>query len=186
MKRRTRWMTGLAAVVALLAAATTAVGYTGQVAATITVAVKGTVTCDAPFTMTATIVDLEGAPVAGQSVAWSFETTPSASDAINKTPTTTNAQGVATTTVTLAPVSGTRRIRATAGDFSATAVVDASCGGLPSTSTLPAETPGPAGPLAVMLLVAIGVGGRRRTDAAAPGHREPLRRPAGRARRTRQ
>ena len=55
----------------------------------------------------------EGAPVADQSVAWSFVTKQSASDTINKTPTVTNAQGIATTTVTLGAVSGQRQIRAT-------------------------------------------------------------------------
>lgn len=155
MKRRTRWITGLSAVAALLTAATTAVGYTGQVLGTVTVAAQGTVTCDVPFTLTATIMDLNGAPVAGQSVDWSFVTGQFASDKINETPTITNSHGVATTTVTLAAVSATRRIRATAGNVSASTVLGQSCGGLPNTSTLPTETPRPEAPLAAMLLVAI-------------------------------
>jgi hypothetical protein len=115
MKHGTRLTAGLSALLLLLIAATTAFGYTGEVAGSITVAVKGTITCEAPFTVTATIVDANGSPVSGQSVAWSFVTTQSASDKINKTPTTTNANGVATTTVTLASVTGAREIRATAG-----------------------------------------------------------------------
>jgi hypothetical protein len=154
MNHRTRWTAGLSALVLLLIAAATAVGYTGQVASSITVATRGTVACEAPFTMTATILDGAGAPVAGQSVDWSFVTSPSASDVIDPTTSITDAQGVATTTVTLAPVSGTREIRATADGVSASAVLGPACGGLPSTSTLPAESSGGA-PLAALFLAAI-------------------------------
>jgi hypothetical protein len=163
MKRRTRWIAGLSAVLLTVMMAATAFAYGDWVVKSVTVAVHGTVTCDAPFTLTATIVDTNGTPVSGQSVVWSFVTAPSTSDRISKTPTITNSHGVATTTVTLAPVSGTRRIRATAGDVSASAVVSASCGGgvLPSTSTLPAETaPGQTAPLLAMLLaMAFATGG---------------------------
>jgi len=154
MNHRTRLTAGLSALVLLLIAAATAVGYTGQVASSTTVATRGTVACEAPFTMTATILDGAGAPVVGQSVAWSFVTSPSASDVISPTPTITNAQGVATTSVTLGPVSGNREIRATAGDVSASAVLSPACGGLPSTSTLPAESSGGA-PLAALFLAAL-------------------------------
>ena len=161
MKHRGRLIAGLSAVLLALITAATAVGYTGQVAASITVAPPGTITCDVPFTVTATILDATGAPVSGQSVAWSWVTTQSASDKINKTPTVTNSHGVATTTVTLAAVSGTRRIRATAGEVSAPAVLGQVCGGLPNTSTLPAETaPGQAAPLlATILALAFVTGG---------------------------
>ena len=154
MKRRTHLIAAFAAIAVLATATATAFGYTGQVAGSVTVATQGTVACVAPFTMTATILDAAGAPISGQSVAWSFVTSPSASDSIDRTPTTTNASGVATTTVTLANVSGTREIRATAGDISASAVLGPECGGLPNTSTLPAETTGGA-PLAGLLLVAL-------------------------------
>jgi hypothetical protein len=136
-------------------ATATAFGYTGQVAATVTVAAHGPVTCNDPIKVTATIVDTTGAPVAGQTVAWSFVTSQSALDKINETPTVSDSIGVATTTVTLGAASGARRIRATAGDASGETVVSPSCGGLPSTSTLPAETPGQDRPLAAMFLVAL-------------------------------
>jgi Bacterial Ig-like domain (group 1) len=159
MKRRTGWIAGLAAVAVLLTASATAFGYTGQVGGSVTVAAHGTVTCEAPFTLTATFVDANGKPVSGQSVDWSFVTSPSASDTISPTPTITNSRGVATTTATLGPVSGTRRIRATAGTVSATAVLNPSCGGaggvLPNTSTLPTETPSQDPPLGAMLLGAL-------------------------------
>ena len=144
MRARTRWVAGLAAATILLTATVTAFGYTGQVEAIAGVAAQGTITCGEPFAMTATILDAEGAPVADQSVDWTFVTKQSASDTINKTPTVTNAQGIATTTVTLAAVSGQRQIRATvtaaegstSGDVSASGVVTQVCGGLPRTSTL--------------------------------------------------
>ena len=124
MRARTRWVAGLAAAIILLTATVTAFGYNGQVEAIVGVAAQGTITCGQPFTMTATILDADGAPVADASVAWSFVTTQSSSDTINKTPTVTNAKGVATTTVTLGAVSGERPIRATTtvGEAGATAM----------------------------------------------------------------
>jgi Bacterial Ig-like domain (group 1) len=143
MKRRTGWIAGLAAAAVLLTASATAFGYTGQVEGSGVVAVRGTVTCGAGLALTATFVDANGKPVAGESVAWSFDASPSASDRISPTPTSTNSHGVATATLTLGPPSGSRQIRATAGTVSATAVVSPSCGGgvLPNTSTLPTGTP---------------------------------------------
>ena len=170
MKRRTGWLAGLAAVAVLLATAVTAFGYQDQVEGLVTVSAHGTVTCGTGLALTATFVDANGLPVSGLSVDWSFVTSPSASDRLNKTPTTTDSKGVATTTVTLGPVSGSRTIKATAGTVSATAVLSASCGHsggvLPNTSTLPpSETaPGQAAPFLGMLLalavaLAFAVGG---------------------------
>jgi hypothetical protein len=121
--------------------------------------------------MTATVLDATGAPVVGQSVAWAFVTSPSASDVISPTPTITDSSGKATTSVTFAPVSGNREIRATAGSISASVVLSplspAECGsvesaqgtpapeGLPSTSTLPAESSGGT-PIAALFLAAVG------------------------------
>ena len=157
MKRRTGWIAGLAAVAVLSATAVTAFGYQSQVKGLVTVSAHGTVTCGTGLALTATFVDANGLPVSGLSVDWSFVTSPSASDRLNRTPTTTDSKGVATTTVTLGPVSGDRTIKATAGTVSATAVLSASCGHsggvLPNTSTLPAETaPGQASPFLGMLL----------------------------------
>lgn len=172
MKHRVRWAAGFVAAALVLTAAATAVGYTGQVAASMTVAPQGSITCAAPFTVAATILDAEGRPVAGESVAWSWAKSPSSADRIEKTPTVTNADGVATTTVALANVTGTREIRATAGDVRASAVLNAACGGLPITSTDPA-TGGPATGiggvalvgLAIVFLVSFGVALRRRSTA---------------------
>ncbi len=153
MKRRTGWIAGLAAMAVLATASVTTFGYQGQVGGAVSVAVRGTVTCGASLTLTATFVDLNGATVAGQSVDWSFVTSPSSADQISPTPSTTNSRGVATTTLTLGSVSGTRRIRATAGTVSATVVVGPTCGGvLPNTSTLPGEAPSQDSPYGAILL----------------------------------
>lgn len=155
MKRRTWWVAGLAAVAVLLTASVTAFGYQDQVKGSVTVA--GKVTCDAPFTLTATFVDANGKPVAGQPVEWSF-LAGDASDKINKTPTITNSDGVATTTVKLGRVTVPRTVQATAGTISATAVLNASCGSggvLPNTSTLPEEVPFQGAPLAALAMAAL-------------------------------
>lgn len=139
MRTRSRVAAGLSGVLLALLAVTTVAAYETQVDAAVSISIKGTVTCGASPTATATILDANGAPVAGESVAWSFVTSPSNADRLSPTPTLTNSKGQATTTLTLASVGGTRRIRATAGDVSATVVLNPSCGGsLPSTSTLPA------------------------------------------------
>ncbi len=163
MRARTRLIAGLAAGVMLLTATVTAMGYSGQVDAIVGVAAQGTITCGEPFTMTATVLDANGAPVAGASVAWSFVTTQSSSDKIHKTPTITNSKGVATTTVTLGAVSGDRQIRATTtvgesgatSEVSATGVVSQACGGLPRTDTLAPAIPQGGSPLAAILVLAL-------------------------------
>lgn len=160
MRHRTRWLAGFSAVLLALMMAATASGYTSQVAASITIAVKGSSACGEPITVTATVLDAEGKPVAGQSVDWTLVLTLSSGDKINKTPTITNSKGVATTTVTLACVNGSRPVRATAGEVSAQAVLTVTVSGLPRTSTLPAESPAlPYTPLVAMLLLASVVGG---------------------------
>ena len=150
MKARIRWIAGLSAVALVLVTAASAFGYTGQVTGSLSISVEAG--CGEGGSATATLLDADGAPIAGQSVAWSFASTPATSDTIDKSPTITNASGVATTTLTVAAVSGARTIRATSGDVSATAVFTPPCGGvLPNTSTLPAKAP--ANPVAPVLLV---------------------------------
>ncbi len=156
MKRRTRWLAGFSAVLLALGVAATAAGYTGQVAGSITIAVKGSSACGEPTTVTATVLDAAGKPFAAESVAWALVTTLSPQDKVNKTPTTTNSHGVATTTVTLACVNGPRPLQATAGEVSAQAVLTVTVSGLPNTSTLPAGGPSiPAGSSVAIFLVAL-------------------------------
>jgi len=158
MKRRTWWVAGFAAVAVLLTASVTAFGYQDQVKGSVTV--SGVVTCGSPFALTATFVDANGKPVAGQSVKWSF-LTGDTSDKINKTPTMTNSAGVATTTVKLGLVSTPRAVQAAAGTIVAKAFLNASCGPtggvLPNTSTLPTETPSQDAPLTALAMAALAV-----------------------------
>jgi len=155
MKHRGRLIAGLSAVLLALMMAATASGYTGQVAASITIAVNDSSACGQPTTVTATVLDTGGKAVAGQSVDWALVTTLSSSDKVNKTPTTTNSSGVATTTVTLACVDGSRPVRATAGAVSAQAVLGVTVGGLPNTSTLPVGAPTGPGALLVATILAL-------------------------------
>ena len=90
MKRRAGWIAGFAAMAVLLTTSVAAFGYQGQVGGAATVAIRGTVTCGATLAVTATIVDGNGAPVSGQSVDWSFATSPSSADRLNPTPSVTN------------------------------------------------------------------------------------------------
>ena len=156
MRARTRWTAGLSAAAILLTAAVSAFGYTGQVPATATLSVAGTVACNDSFTVTSTFLDLEGVPVDSLSVEWAFVTVQSSEDTIHDTVTITDEDGVAATTVTLAAVPGDRQISVTSGDVSASAVVSPPCGAtLPRTSTLPAQTPGGGGPGLLLLLAAL-------------------------------
>jgi len=142
MTARTRLTAGLAAATFLLIAAASASAYNGQVAATATVSAESAACGDA-FTVASTFLDLEGLPVGGLSVKWSFLTSQSPDDAINDTNTVTDADGVATTTVTLAAIPGDRTIGVTSDDVTASMVVSPSCPGtaLPRTSTVAPEAP---------------------------------------------
>jgi hypothetical protein len=156
MKHRSRWLAGFAAVALALVASATAFGYAAQVAAAVTIATPGgTLQCGVNITVTATIVDSTGAPISGQAVDWSFTSSPSAADKINKTPTTTDANGVATTTVVLACVAGSRHLHAVADAVGASAVLGVTAAGLPNTSTLPGETPTQDSPLIGTLLAVL-------------------------------
>ena len=172
MHHRTRWIAGFAAVLLTLTMAATALAYNDTTKGSITVTAHGS--CTTPVTLTATVLDANGAPVSGQSVEWALVSSPSGSEKINKTPTVTDSHGAATTTFTLAPVSGDRGVRATAGDVSGSAVLGSaysSCVGavlgaqgaqgavLPNTSTLPADTTGSTAPLLAILVALAVVGG---------------------------
>jgi Bacterial Ig-like domain (group 1). len=136
--------------------AASASGYTGTVAASITISVNGSSACGHPIAVTATVLDALGKPVAGQSVDWALVLTLSSGDKINKTPTKTNSNGVASTTVTLACVNGSRPVRASAGAVSAEAVLGVTARGLPRTSTVMPVSPARSdAALAGLLLAAI-------------------------------
>ena len=162
MNRRHRWLAVLAAAALALISTSAVLGYAGEVAGAVTVTPPtGTLKCGVPLTVSATIVDKDGKPIAGQPVAWTFASSPSSADAINATPTITDANGVATTTVTLACVAGSRTIRASADNVYASAVLGITAGGLPGTSTLSGSTPAgtlPIGPILAILAILAGAG----------------------------
>jgi hypothetical protein len=140
VKHRTGWYGGLAAILFAVVGAGSVSAYAGQVPGSIQITV-GTVKCNQPITVTATVLDNDGKTISGQLVTWAFTSTPSTADTISPTSSITNANGVATTTVTLACIPGNRQIRATAGQISGTAVFGLTEGqvlgvtGLPNTAT---------------------------------------------------
>lgn len=140
MQHRTRLFGGIFAVILGLSLAATASAYQGTVPGSVTISVKGGGVCGTPITVTATVLDAEGKPVAGKSVDWKLVLTLSPGDKINKSPTVTNSKGVATTTVILACVEGSRHVRATVGEVAGEAVLGVTVRGLPNTSTLQHES----------------------------------------------
>ena len=156
MKHRTRWLGAFAAITLSAVGATAALGYAGEVAGSVQIGVVGTVTCESPVTVTATVQDADGKLISEQPVIWEFVSSPSGEDVINMTPTVSNTDGVASTTVDLVCVAGSRRIRATADDVTAEAVLSLGAAGLPNTSTAPT---GQVTPLLVVMLSALMGGG---------------------------
>jgi hypothetical protein len=105
----------VAALLLISVAVPVTLGYQGQVPFQVTVTgPSGSISCGTPLTLTATVLDSNGKPVASRAVAWSFGAGRVDGDQIGKVSTTTNAQGVTPTTVTLACVAGDRTIVATA------------------------------------------------------------------------
>lgn len=171
MKQSGRWIGGLAAIVFALVGAATAAGYAGEVAGSVEITV-GSIKCNQPITVTATVLDNNGKVISGQSVAWAFTSTPSTGDTISPSSSTTDINGVATTVVTLACIPGNRQLRATADQVNGTAVLGLVLGttGLPNTTTAPPSVPPEPGLLPVLLailvvLVGAGVTARRLVPA---------------------
>ena len=133
----------LAAAVLLLAFAVPAVAaYEGQVAESISVTVpSGTLPCNVPFPVSATVLDAAGLPVTDSAATWTLTTIVSSQDAIVDTTTITDSNGVATTMVVLDCIVGERVIEARVGDAFGGAVLGITAGSLPNTSTPPNQTP---------------------------------------------
>lgn len=156
MTNRRRWLTGFAALTLAVLAAGTALGYAGEVAASVSVSrPSGTLKCNTNIKVTATILDAAGKPIAGQPVSWAWVPRVARGDVIKSTPTTTNANGVATTTVVIACVPGSRVLRATADAAKGQAILNMTAGGLPRTSTLAAGIPVTPDPLLGTLLAVL-------------------------------
>lgn len=132
--------------------AATAFAYAGQVAATIQVSgPSGPQACNTPITITALIQDIDGKPIEGQPVTWSFLLGNIAGDTILDATTTTNASGIATTRVQFACSPRSVTIQALADDATGTMVLALSGQGLPRTDTAGASS------LPTMLLAALAV-----------------------------
>lgn len=138
----------------LLAAvlAATAFGYAGEVAATVEVSgPSGPQACNTPITITALIEDIDGNPIEGQPVTWSFVSGNVSGDTILDTTTTTNASGIATTQVQFACSPHSVTFQALADAATGTVVLAASGEALPRTDTAPASS------LPAMALAALAV-----------------------------
>jgi hypothetical protein len=163
MINRRRWITALAALTLAVLAAGTAIGYSGEVAQSVTVSrPSGTLKCGVNITVSATVQDAQGKAIEGQPVAWSWVSRVTSADKINDTSSTTNANGVAKTTVKLACVPGSRVLRATADSVQGRSTLNVTAAGLPRTSTLAMGMPAPAGqsPLGTLFAVlALAAGG---------------------------
>ena len=162
MTNQRRWITLFAALTLAVLAAGTAIGYSGEVAQSVTVSrPTGTLTCGVNITVTATIQDAQGKPIADQPVAWSWSSRVTSADRINDAKDRTNSKGIAKTTVNLACVPGSRVLRATADAVSGRVTLNVTAAGLPRTSTLAMGMPAPApqSPLGALFAVLALAGG---------------------------
>ncbi len=175
MTTRRRWLAGLAAMMLVVFAAGTVVGYSGEVAKHVIVSREaGKLKCGVKVTIKATVSDADRKPIAGQPVKWDWKSRVTGADKILTKKSVTNANGIARTRVVLACVPGSRVLRAQADNTRGTAVLNVTAAGLPNTSTLPAGTP-PAPsqlPLAGMLLAALALA----TGGGLLAHRVVVRR----------
>ncbi len=121
-RSRGRWVGSLAGIFLALAVSGTAAAYWAQTPATVTIfGPEGNIKCGQSVTFRAVIRDHEGDRIAdGGPVTWSFDSSPSTSDQIDPTVTTTDSQGRATTSVFFACEPGDRVLRATADGVSGT------------------------------------------------------------------
>lgn len=171
MNRRNRFAAGLAGTALALAMTATAFGYAGQVLGTVSVVgPSGVLKCGVQLTVSATLLDVNGAPFTGEPVTWAITSSPTSADHVNPGPSTTNSSGVATTKVTLACVAGNRTVTATSDGISAGAVLGVTSAGLPRTSTLPSGDPAglPIGTILALLAVLAGSGIILRRVAFSP------------------
>lgn len=124
-------------LLALVVAGTVA-AYAGQVAVTVEVSgPSGPQACNTPITVTARVEDIDGNPIAGQQVEWSFGSGSVAGDTILDTITTTDANGIATTQIQFACSPHSVTIVAKADDASGTTVLEVAGGGVLGTTGLP-------------------------------------------------
>jgi hypothetical protein len=164
MHQRRRWLAGVTAAAFLcLAAATAALGYSGQVAGTIALSgPAGNVSCGTSSTVHAHILDTNGNPFTGEIVIWSFNGGNISGDKFTPASSTTDSSGNATTSVTFAcPSSSTTSnrvvdIQGVSGEAVGSLAITVTVKGLPSTSTDPVGGTSTAAVLAAALAVLLG------------------------------
>lgn len=122
-------------LLAMMAVASVA-AYEGEVAATVEGSgPAGPQACNTAITVTMRVEDIDGNPIEGQTVLWSFASGNIAGDSILDTETLTNASGIATTQVQLACTPHTVTVQGDADDATGTLALTSSGEGLPRTDT---------------------------------------------------
>jgi hypothetical protein len=123
------------------AVAITALGYAGQVAATVTVsAPSGSQPCGTPITVTAVFQATGGALISAEPVTWSFGSGNVSGDTILITNSTTNTNGVATTSVQFACSPHGVVLDATGGGMTGTVAITVTGQALPRTDIAPSTS----------------------------------------------
>lgn len=146
----------LGAVLLAVLTTATALAYAGEVAATVEVSgASGPQACDTPITITARVEDINGDPIDGQPVTWSFASGNVAGDTILDTETTTDVNGIATTQVQFACSPHSVTVEAQADDATGSGVLSSTGDGLPRTDTAPGST----APSMGLALIAVLLGG---------------------------
>lgn len=131
----------LGGVLLALIAATTVVGYAGQVVGTVAVsAPTGPQACGTSITVTALLETTGGAVIDGRLVTWSFVSGNVSGDSILQATSTTNASGIATTHVQLACSPHGAVLGAVSDTISGTVTITTSGTSLPRTDTAPASS----------------------------------------------
>ena len=149
MQHRNRLFVGAAAGILLaLAAVVSVLGYTGQVVATVTVSGPGSnVSCGTSTTIIAYVQDVNGNPVDGRAVSWSFLSGNIPGDKFSVASSITDSTGHASVKVTFAcpgtaTIASTRvvHIQALSDTIAGPITVTVTTHGLPGTSTDPASS----------------------------------------------
>lgn len=136
---------GVVAATALALLVSPANGYIGQNPYSMRIdGPAGTVPCDQPVTVTATLKDADtGEPVTDQFIHWSVKTSLSDADGVDPKRSGTDASGQASTQVSFGNVSGARKVQAYADEeYPASITITCEAGG--ATTPTPTAPPTPS------------------------------------------
>lgn len=150
-----------------LTVAAVALGYAGQVAATVAVSGPGAQqSCGIKVPVSALIQDSASSPISGQPVSWSLGTGKVAGDQITPASSTTNASGIATASVIFACTPHKVQVLAAADEVSGSVLVATTGKGLPRTDVALESGTSPLAMLLAALAVLVGSGVMVRRFAA--------------------